>query len=104
MTVLPTRNADGTIDMHDLLAISKDAPATAGASIVARGKAVSEQPAITTVVSVQPMAAEVTDTPSEKTEQGASNTGMVVGGVIGVAVIAAVAVLLGKKKKDQKEN
>ncbi|MBR1853449.1 MAG: hypothetical protein IJ794_09965 [Lachnospiraceae bacterium] len=104
VTVLPTRNADGTIDMHDLLAISKDAPATAGASIVARGKAVSEQPAITTVVSVQPMAAEVTDTPSEKTEQGASNTGMVVGGVIGVAVIAAVAVLLGKKKKDQKEN
>lgn len=108
VTVQPTRNADGTIDMHDLLAISADAPANAGATIIAKGKAVSEQPVATTVVNVKPMEVEETENPSDdgSADKGSSK-GLLAGGVIAVAVLACVGVLLGKKKEDaapQKED
>ena len=99
VTVLPVRNADGSIDMHDLLAISPDAPAAAGANIVSKGKAVSEQPTITEVVSVQPMEAEAEDTPAETEDKSGSSTGLVVGGAIVLAALAACGIVLGKKKK-----
>ncbi len=106
VSVGPTRNADGTIDMHDLLVISADAPANAGATIITKGKAISEQPVATTVVNAKPMPVEQIEGSAGggDADNGGSSTGMVVGGVVAVAALAVICVLAGKKKKEQNED
>lgn len=50
-SVLPTRNADGTINMHGLLELTADAPAETGARLVTSGvEAVSIKPQTTNMV------------------------------------------------------
>ena len=98
VTVVPTRNADGTIDMHGLLVLTADAPSGTGAKIVTSGDdAISVQPQITTVVS------EVSEAPagSDGATDGKGGTSPALPIGIGVVAVAAAAgaVVLKKKKK-----
>lgn len=50
-TVLPTRNENGTINMHSVLELNNTAPADAGARLdITSAKAISVQPAMTEIV------------------------------------------------------
>ena len=53
VTIKPTRNADGTIDMHGLLELLGTAPSNTGARLVTTGEAVSVQPGVTRTVSTK---------------------------------------------------
>ncbi|MBR3516897.1 MAG: fibronectin type III domain-containing protein [Lachnospiraceae bacterium] len=107
VTVLPSRNADGSIDMHGLLVPTSDCPANAAARIVVAGpKAISEQPAITTVVSITPLPQEsVAEVPANgglaADEPAGGNGGAIALGICGA--VAAAAVVLTRRKKDKKD-
>lgn len=49
-SVVPTRNANGSINMHDLLVLTDKAPKGVGAVIVTDGEAASVQPGVTNIV------------------------------------------------------
>ena len=49
-SIVPTRNENGTINMHNILVLKSNAPAGIGAVIVTTGDAVSVAPSVTTVV------------------------------------------------------
>jgi hypothetical protein len=49
VTVIPTRNADGTLDMHGLLELNAKAPSNVGARLVTTGSAVSTRPSASKV-------------------------------------------------------
>lgn len=51
ITIKPTRNADGTINMHGLLELTADAPSDTGARLNTSGTAASTKPGTTTTVS-----------------------------------------------------
>ncbi|MBR1472370.1 MAG: fibronectin type III domain-containing protein [Lachnospiraceae bacterium] len=110
VTVLPTRNADGTIDMHGLLELTADAPADAGARIYTTGaKAVSEQPAITgAMLSANPLGAVTEETDAAQTPEtgGEQKQGGGAGGAIAVGVGAAVVagVVLASRKGKKRED
>ncbi len=108
VSVEPTRNADGTIDMHGLLELNSDAPQSAGASLVTKGKAISEQPVATTVVSVTPSAdtkpAAGASASANAAQSGGTNSGAIVGAVAGVGIVAVIAgVLISRSKKKEEQ-
>ncbi len=73
VTLIPTRNADGTIDMHGLLELTSAGPADSGARLVTTGKAVSTQPSVTQTVSTKTTMSIVNFGPTSGV--GAVNTG-----------------------------
>ena len=84
VAVDPTRNADGTIDMHGLLVLTSDAPADTGARIVTDKSASSEYPA---TINVDISKVNTTPQPEADTVDGISP-------IIPIAAIAVVVLVL----------
>lgn len=72
-TVLPTRNEDGTIDMHGLLTLNNTAPADSGARLEVSGeKAISVMPVLK---APEERPAEPTAQPTQKPQEQTDPTG-----------------------------
>ena len=72
-TVLPTRNEDGTIDMHGLLTLNNTAPADSGARLEVSGeKAISVMPVLK---APEEKPAEPTAQPTQKPQEQTDPTG-----------------------------
>ncbi len=102
ITVLPTRNEDGTIDMHGLLTPNANCPRRTGARIYGAETegAASVQPSITTQAEITPLSgvAESTTSNAENNTTG-SNLPLLLGG-IGAVLIAILCVVLLLRKKN----
>ena len=99
ITVAPTRNEDGTIDMHGLLEPNGLAPKDAGARLVVDGDAVSTQPKITTVIAGEVPVEPVEEVQEEAAEGNGGNALPIALGGAFVAVAGALVAVNQKKKK-----
>ncbi|MDD3239816.1 MAG: chondroitinase-B domain-containing protein [Lachnospira sp.] len=77
--VVPTRNADGSINMHDLLIMTEKTPANTGARLdTTSEKALSVQPAAKAEIGVtteEPSKEPETEAPTQKPEEGTKPEG-----------------------------
>ena len=70
VTIVPTRNEDGTINMQGLLVLNENAPSDSGARLdVTSEDAISTMPEITTIVSGKVDAEESTEETTEETTE-----------------------------------
>lgn len=115
MTVLPTRNEDGTIDMHGLFTLTGAAPADSGARLdVTGGEAISVMPVLKPFA--EPTARPSTEGSTPAPDGGdnaeaASGAGVIEGGsdlvgwIVGIAAVilaAGAAAVVWMRKKSGK--
>jgi hypothetical protein len=86
VSVLPTRNADGTLDMHGLLELNSSAPSDSGARLVTSGTAVSKQPSTGSVIGSTDSSYDDDDDDELSSTDTTSNGLTVVGESVAVSV------------------